>query len=35
MTEQQKISIRNLREQNFSYMAIARVMGLTLSTVKC
>ena len=35
MTEQQKISIHNLREQNFSYVAIARVMGLTLSTVKC
>ena len=34
MTEQQKITIRNLREQNFSYIAIARAMSLTVSTVK-
>ena len=34
MTEQQKISIHNLREQNFSYIAIARAMSLTVSTVK-
>ena len=34
MTEQQKITIRNLREQNFSYVAIARAMSLTVSTIK-
>ena len=34
MTEQQKITIRNLREQNFSYIAIARAMSLTVSTIK-
>ena len=34
MTEQQKNMIHNLREQNFSYVAIAKAMILTVSTVK-
>ena len=34
MTEQQNTIIHNMREQNFSYLAIARAMGVTVSTVK-
>ncbi|WP_019003169.1 hypothetical protein [Succinimonas amylolytica] len=34
MTEQQKISIRVLREQNFSYVAISRILELTLGAVR-
>ena len=34
MTEQQKSVIKTLRQQNFSYNAIANTLGLTISTVK-
>ena len=34
MTEQQKSIIKTLREQNFSYNAIAKAMGVTVATVK-
>ena len=34
MTEQQKSTIKTLRQQNFSYNAIANALGLTISTVK-
>ena len=34
MTEQQKSVIKTLRQQNFSYNAIASTLGLTISTVK-
>lgn len=34
MTEQQKSVIKTLRQQNFSYNAIANTLGLTVSTVK-
>ena len=34
MTEQQKNMIHNLREQNFSYVAIAKAMILTVSERK-
>ena len=34
MTEQQKSIIKTLREQNFSYSAIAKAMGVTVATVK-
>ena len=34
MTEQQKSTIKILRQQNFSYNAIANALGLTISTVK-
>lgn len=34
MTEQRKSIIKTLREQNFSYNAIAKAMGVTVATVK-